>query len=82
MEELSVTELVDRIKGGQISSLEATQSVFARIEKYETKVGAYISTFEEQALERAKEIDNKIASGESVGELAGVPVAILTAPAR
>ena len=76
MEQLSATELRDKIKAGEISSFEATQSVFARIEKYEPKIGAYISTFEEQALAKAKEVDERIASGESVGALAGVPVAI------
>ena len=76
MEQLSATELRDKIKAGEISSVEATQSVFARIEKYEPKIGAYISTFEERALAKAKEVDERIASGESVGALAGVPVAI------
>ena len=76
MEQLSATELRDKIKAGEISSFEATQSVFARIEKYEPKIGAYISTFEERALAKAKEVDERIASGESVGALAGVPVAI------
>jgi len=76
MQELSAKQLHDQIVAGQIKSVEATQAVFARIEKYEPMLGAYISTFKEQALSKARHIDNKIAAGESVGQLAGVPVAI------
>ena len=76
MEQLSAKELRDKIKTGEISSVEATEAVFSAIDKYEPVVGAYISTFEEQALAKAKEVDERIASGESVGALAGVPVAI------
>ncbi|MHC4155067.1 MAG: Asp-tRNA(Asn)/Glu-tRNA(Gln) amidotransferase subunit GatA [Planctomycetota bacterium] len=54
----------------------ATEAVFQAIEKYEPAVGAYISTFRERALAKAKEVDEKIAAGQSVGELGGVPVAI------
>ncbi len=76
MEELSAKELRERIAAGEISSVEATKAVFERIEKYEPLLGVYISTFKEQALAKAKEVDGKIAAGEAVGELAGVPVAI------
>jgi len=50
--------------------------VFDAIEKYEPVIGAYISTFKEQALSKAEEVDGKIASGRQVGELAGVPIAV------
>ena len=76
MEDLSATELSERITKGRISSVEATGAVFERIEKYEPVLGAYISTFKEQALARAAEVDGKIAAGGPVGHLAGVPVAI------
>ena len=76
MDWLSAKELRDKIKTGQSSSVEATKAVFERIAKIEPIIGAYISTFEEQALAKAQEIDDKIAAGEVVGELGGVPVAI------
>ena len=69
-------ELRDAIAGGKIKSTAATDAVFSAIKKYERTIGAYISTFEEQALAKAKEVDNKIAAGKAVGELAGVPIAI------
>jgi aspartyl-tRNA(Asn)/glutamyl-tRNA(Gln) amidotransferase subunit A len=74
--DISASELKNDIITGHLSSYEATRSVFERINKLEPIVGAYISTFEDQALTRAKEIDKKIASGQRVGLLAGVPVAV------
>jgi aspartyl-tRNA(Asn)/glutamyl-tRNA(Gln) amidotransferase subunit A len=68
--------LRDGIAVGETSSVAATEVVFSAIEEREGTIGAYISTFKEEALARALEIDDKIAAGEKVGELAGVPVAI------
>jgi aspartyl-tRNA(Asn)/glutamyl-tRNA(Gln) amidotransferase subunit A len=76
MEELSAKELRDKIAAGQISSVEATEATFKRIEQIEPVIGAYISTFKERALAKAGEVDKKVAGGEPVGQLAGVPVAI------
>jgi aspartyl-tRNA(Asn)/glutamyl-tRNA(Gln) amidotransferase subunit A len=69
-------ELRDQIAAGDVKSVAVTKAVFEQIEKHERTIGAYISIFEEQALAKAQEIDNKIAAGEPVGKLAGVPVAI------
>ncbi len=76
MEELTAKELRDAIAAGRVSSVEATQDIFERIGKYDSTVGAYISTFKEQALEKGAEVDKKISAGEPVGQLAGVPVAV------
>ncbi len=69
-------QLRDKIRGGEISSIEATKAVFERIAKSEPTIGAYISTFKESSLEKAAEVDKRIAGGEAVGVLAGVPVAV------
>ncbi len=74
--DIDCKQLRDRIATGKIKSTAATEAVFNAIKKYEGAIGAYISIFEKQALAKAKEVDDKIAAGEAVGELAGVPVAI------
>jgi len=74
--DMSCKQLRDRIAAGEIKSTTATEEVFERIEKYEGTIGAYISTFKEQALARAAEIDDRIGAGGTVGGLAGVPVAV------
>jgi aspartyl-tRNA(Asn)/glutamyl-tRNA(Gln) amidotransferase subunit A len=76
MEELTARQLRDGIAGGKVSSVEATKAAFVRIRKYEPIVGAYISTFEGQALAKAVEVDKRIAAGGKVGPLAGVPIAV------
>ena len=74
--ELSAVQLRDGIRDGSVKSVEATKAVFETIGKHEGKVGAYIGTFEREALARAGEIDKKVAAGEQAGALAGVPVAV------
>ncbi len=76
MEDLSAKELRDTIAAGKISSVEVTEAVFQRIDKLEPVVGAYISTYHDKALETAVDVDRRVAAGESVGELAGVPLAV------
>jgi aspartyl-tRNA(Asn)/glutamyl-tRNA(Gln) amidotransferase subunit A len=76
MENLSAVRLRDEIAAGQISSVEATTAIFKNIEEQEPAVGAYISTYRDRALEKAAEVDKRIAAGQEVGQLAGVPVAI------
>jgi aspartyl-tRNA(Asn)/glutamyl-tRNA(Gln) amidotransferase subunit A len=76
MEDLSAKDLRDRIAAGQINSVETTKAVFERIQKFEPTIGTYIGTFPDRALETAADIDRRVAAGEPVGQLAGVPVAV------
>ena len=76
MERLSATELREKIAAGSMSSVDATTEVFGRIDKHESAIGAFISTFREQALKRAADIDRRIAASEPLGPLAGVPVVV------
>jgi aspartyl-tRNA(Asn)/glutamyl-tRNA(Gln) amidotransferase subunit A len=75
-EQISAKELRERIASGQISSLDTTKTIFKRIKKFEPTIGAYISILEDRALETAADVDRRIAAGEAVGQLAGVPVAV------
>ena len=76
MMDLTAKELRDKIAARRITSVEAATAVFERIDKFEPTIGAYISTFRRAALDKAAEVDRKLAAGEPVGGLAGVPVAI------
>jgi len=74
--EMDCKKLRDEISAGRVRSVSATEAVFRAIEKNEPVIGAYISTFKEQALACASDIDARIGAGEQAGKLAGVPVAI------
>jgi len=76
MEELSAKELRDKIAAGQISSVDATKTVLRRVEQFEPAIGAYISTYPDEALQTAADVDRRIAASRPVGQLAGVPIAI------
>jgi len=76
MEELSAKQLRDKIAAGQMSSVETTEAVFKNIDEREPVIGAFISTYRDRALEKAAEVDKRIAAGGAVGELAGVPIAV------
>ena len=72
----TLKQLRDDISNGKIKSTAAVSAVFDRIETIEPKVGAYLSLYKEQAMKQAEAVDAKIEAGESIGVLAGVPVAI------
>jgi aspartyl-tRNA(Asn)/glutamyl-tRNA(Gln) amidotransferase subunit A len=74
--DLTAIELRDRIAAGQISSVEATQAILDRIDHIDSKIGTYLTTFRDRALQTASDVDKRIGAGESVGPLAGVPVAV------
>ena len=76
MENLSAKDLRDKIATGQVSSVEATEAIFKNIDEREPVIGAYISTYHDTALKTAADVDKRIAAGEPVGRLAGVPVAV------
>jgi aspartyl-tRNA(Asn)/glutamyl-tRNA(Gln) amidotransferase subunit A len=75
-DELTAMELRDRIAARQTRSVEATEAVLNRIERLDPKIGAYLSVFRDGALQAAGEVDRRIAAGQRVGPLAGVPVAV------
>ena len=74
--ELTASEVRNKILNKELSAYEVTKAVFERIEKTDELIGSFVSLRKEKALEEAKIIDEKIAKGEKVGTLAGVPVSI------
>ena len=76
LHELTAQETIHKIQGNEVSAEECVQAVFERIHKLEDKINAYITLVEEEALNKAKEIDRKISEGKPVGRLAGVAIAV------
>jgi aspartyl-tRNA(Asn)/glutamyl-tRNA(Gln) amidotransferase subunit A len=60
----------------EISAVEINNAVFDRIDAVEEKIGAFISLTKERALDSARKVDQRINNGESIGPLAGIPIAI------
>lgn len=59
-----------------ISALELTKETFAQVKAVDGELGAFNSLCEEQAIETAKIVDEKIAKGEPIPALAGIPLAL------
>jgi len=70
----SATNLAKAIREKRISSQEVIRAHLDRIEAVNHKVNAVTVVLEEDALRIASEADKKIAAGEKVGPLHGVPV--------
>ncbi|MDY5330710.1 MAG: Asp-tRNA(Asn)/Glu-tRNA(Gln) amidotransferase subunit GatA [Anaerovibrio sp.] len=68
--------LHDMLVNKEITSLELTQAVLARIDEVEGDVQAYLTITREEALAQAKAVDGKIAKGEEIAFLEGIPGAI------
>lgn len=73
---LTAHQLHDMLVNKEISAEEITKSIFERIEKVEEKIRAYVTITKEQALEKAKQVDNALAEGKELPALAGIPIAV------
>ena len=75
--QLSALELGAKIKKQEISVLEATKAQFEKIKENDSKYNCYITLLEEEALERARKVQQLIDGGAlKDSPLAGVPVAV------
>ncbi|MGI0482083.1 Asp-tRNA(Asn)/Glu-tRNA(Gln) amidotransferase subunit GatA [Geminocystis sp. CENA526] len=72
----SIKELHQQIKSKQRSSLEITQEYLTTIDRLEPQIKSFLCVTKELALETAKQVDEKIARGEDISILEGIPIAI------
>lgn len=73
---LTAAELGERIAARQISSEEVTQAHLDRISEVDGDIHAFLLVDHAGALDAARRIDARIADGEHLGPLAGVPLAV------
>lgn len=74
LKNLTVIEIVEKIKTGEITCEALTQYYINNINKYKDK-NAVLEIFDD-ALDRAREIDDMVASGKDLPTLVGVPMLI------
>lgn len=68
--------LHDMLVNKEITSVELTQDVLSRIDEVEGDVEAYLTITRAEALAQAEAVDKKIAAGEKISFLEGIPGAI------
>lgn len=64
------------LAGGELSSLDLTEAVLARIERLNPTLNAYTFVMQDSARTDARAADARTAAGERLGPLDGIPVAI------
>ncbi len=69
-------ELVELLRRGEVTSVELTRTALEAIERLDPQVEAFLSVDRDGALEQAEAVDRKRRDGQSVGRLAGLPVAV------
>lgn len=69
---LPIAELAAKVQQGELTAIELVEKSLAAIEDHK-EYAAIIATTADRARERAAEVDKRVANGEQVGRLAGVP---------
>nr|RNJ69933.1 MAG: Asp-tRNA(Asn)/Glu-tRNA(Gln) amidotransferase subunit GatA [Leptolyngbya sp. IPPAS B-1204] len=72
----SIRELHDQLVNKERSAVEITQEALDRIQVVEPQIHSFLCITADRALEQAKQVDAKIAAGEEIGLLAGIPIGI------
>jgi len=72
----SIRELHTQLVRKERSAVEITQAALDRIQTLEPKLRSFLHLTPETALQQARQIDVKIAAGDEIGPLAGIPIAI------
>lgn len=70
---LSIGQAHELLQTKQISCTELVSYYIDRIEKYDKQIHAVLTLCKDQALQAAQKVDDKIAKGETIGLLEGIP---------
>lgn len=74
--QLPASTLVSLLRRGEVSSRQVTQACLDACTARDSRIGAFLHLDAEAALAAADSVDSRRSRGESVGLLAGLPVAI------
>ena len=74
--DLPLLDVAEKIRTRQVSPVDVTKSVLARIDALDDTLNAFVTVLSEQALEDASEAEREIMAGRYRGPLHGVPVSI------
>jgi len=74
--DLTVHELKEKLANKELTITDINKAYVDRIIEKEPEVKAFVTTLTDTALEKAKQIEEKIKSGEITSEYAGIPIGI------
>lgn len=70
------TELAQQIRSGELSPIEVVNASLERIEEYDDEINAFVTVLADEARDAAEAAEQAVETGEELGSLHGVPVAI------
>ena len=73
---MSAVELAQNIRDKNVSSLEATENFFQRIDRLDSQLNSYLALCRDQALADARVADTAVQQRAILGPLHGVPISI------
>lgn len=73
---LTIKDLSVDLKNKKVSSVEVTKEFLKRIGELDGKVNSFMTVLNDEALKMAEEADKRIASGDNVTALTGVPIGL------
>jgi Asp-tRNA(Asn)/Glu-tRNA(Gln) amidotransferase A subunit family amidase len=74
--QVTVADLAAQVTARTLSARELTGAALERIEQFDDQIGAFVAVDGEAALADAAALDERLAAGEDVGPLAGIPVGV------
>ncbi|MDD3861468.1 MAG: Asp-tRNA(Asn)/Glu-tRNA(Gln) amidotransferase subunit GatA [Candidatus Gracilibacteria bacterium] len=76
LNKLTIREVHEGLLVKKFTSVEVTKSCFDEIKKRNKDLNAFVSLDEDGAMKSAQEVDAKIANGEKISLLGGIPAAV------
>jgi len=74
--ESSAERIAESVRGGSASAEEVARAFLSRADATATRLATFLHRMPEEALRSARALDKRRASGEPLGALAGVPIAL------
>ncbi|MGI8662563.1 MAG: amidase [Acidimicrobiales bacterium] len=71
-----VTALAARVRAGELLAAELVDAALVRVAEINEQLGAFVAVDARRALNEAASIDERVARGEAVGALAGIPIGV------
>ncbi len=72
----TVEALAAQVRDRQVSARELTTAALERIEATNDRVNAFVAVDGEAAMAEASRVDDRLAAGDDVGPLAGIPIGV------
>lgn len=73
---MTILEAITRMEAGTLTALELVNTCLQTIEERDGVIGAFLEVYTDEARVRASAIDARRAAGETLGQLAGIPISI------